>query len=116
MTPGRAAGRAGGDTRVRFAGIFPGDYEPNPLTRLLAQRRAAGTPLIDLTERHPAVHALSPDPLCLAPALASGLRRDRPEPRGAPAAREAVACYYRGFAAGIAHLVGALYEHSGDAV
>lgn len=75
--------------------MFPGDYEPNPLTRLLAQQRAAGTPLIDLTESNPAVHGLSPDPLCLAPALASGLRRYRPESRGARAAREAVACYYR---------------------
>ena len=75
--------------------MFPGDYEPNPLTRLLARQRAAGTPLIDLTESNPAVHGLSPDPLCLAPATASGLRRYRPEPRGAPAAREAVAGYYR---------------------
>jgi len=75
--------------------MFPGGYEPNPLTRLLAQRRAAGGPLIDLTESNPAVHGLSPDPMCLAPALTSGLRRYRPEPRGAPAAREAVASYYR---------------------
>ena len=75
--------------------MFPGGYEPNPLTRLLAQQRAAGSRLIDLTESNPAVHGLSPDPLCLAPPLASGLRRYRPEPRGAPAAREAVARYYR---------------------
>ena len=49
--------------------MFPGGYEPNPLTQLLAQRRAAGSPLIDLTESNPAVHGLSPDPMCLAPAL-----------------------------------------------
>ena len=95
MTPGRAAGRAGGVTRVGFAGMFPGAYEPNPLTRLLAQRRAAGTPLIDLTESNPAAQGLSPDPLRLAPAIAARLRHYRPEPRGAPAAREAVAGYYR---------------------
>ena len=95
MTPRRAAGRAGSDTRVRFAGMFPGGYEPNPLTRLLAQHRAAGRPLIDLTESNPAAHGLSPDPLCLAPTITSGLRRYRPEPRGARAAREAVAGYYR---------------------
>lgn len=95
MSPGPAAGRAGGVTAIRFAGMFPGDYEPNPLTRLLAQHRAAGRPLIDLTESNPAAHGLSPDPLCLAPAIASGLRRYRPEPRGARAAREAVAGYYR---------------------
>ena len=95
MSPGGAADRAGGVTRVRFAGMLPGDYEPNPLTRLLAQHRAAGTSLIDLTESNPAVHGLSPDPVCLAPAIASGLRRYGPEPRGAPAAREAVAGYYR---------------------
>ena len=29
--------------------MFPGGYEPNPLTRLLAQQRAAGSRLIDLT-------------------------------------------------------------------
>ena len=108
--------------------MFPGDYEPNALTRLLARQRAAGTPLIDLTESNPAVHGLSPDPLCLAPATASGLRRYRPEPRGAPAAREAVAGYYRErgistltapeeFAAGIARLVAALQDqHPGAAV
>ena len=95
MSPGRTASQARGTARVRFAGTFPGDYEPNPLTRLLAARRAAGAPLIDLTESNPAVHGLSPDPMRLAPGITSGLGCYRPEPRGAPGAREAVAVYYR---------------------
>ena len=96
MSP-RPAG--GSDARspapVRFAAALPADYEPNVLTRLLAQRRAAGTPIIDLTASNPAAHGLSPDPVRLAPALTAGARDYRPDPRGAAAAREAVAIYYR---------------------
>ena len=78
-----------------FADTFPDHYEPNELTRLVAARRAAGRPVIDLTESNPAVLGLSPDPVRLAPALSAGSRGYRPEPCGAAAAREAVAGCYR---------------------
>ena len=78
-----------------FADTFPDRYEPNELTRLVAARRAAGQPVIDLTESNPAALGLSPDPLSLAPGLNAGARGYRPEPCGAAAAREAVAACYR---------------------
>ena len=78
-----------------FAATFPDRYEPNELTRLIAARRDAGQPVIDLTESNPAALGLSPDPLSLAPGLSAGARGYRPEPRGAAAAREAVAACYR---------------------
>ena len=43
-----------------FADTFPDRYEPNELTRLVAARRAAGQPVIDLTESNPATLGLSP--------------------------------------------------------
>jgi hypothetical protein len=78
-----------------FADIFPDRYEPNELTRLVAEQRAAGQRMIDLTESNPAAVGLSPDPVRLAPALSAGANGYRPQPCGAPEARAAVAACYR---------------------
>ena len=90
-----------------FAETLPADYRPNAITRLVAARRGAGQPVIDLTASNPAALGLSPDPVRLAPALAAGAQGYQPDPRGAPAAREAVAGYYRerSLTAGAARIV-----------
>jgi len=86
MTPG---------PRPRFSSRLAGDLESNPLTSLLAARRAAGQPVTDLTGTNPTRVGLGPDPdalrSILAAADASGYT---PDPAGARHAREAVASYY----------------------
>lgn len=70
------------------------DVHTNPISRLLAQKRAAGIPILDLTESNPTHAGLDYPPGLLAPlADARGLRYD-PDPRGLRTAREAVAAYY----------------------
>jgi alanine-synthesizing transaminase len=73
----------------------PGEGTPNAWSRLLAERRAAGAALIDLTEANPTRVGLSgagPAELDALGRAATG--RYEPDPRGARAAREAVAGYY----------------------
>ena len=75
---------------------LPHDRTPNAWSRLLDERRAAGARLIDLSEANPTRVGLggaTPDALA-ALAAPEGARYE-PDPRGAPAAREAVAGYYR---------------------
>jgi hypothetical protein len=81
---------------------LPRDAAPNPWSRLLAERRAAGATLIDLTEANPTRVGLPGAGAQELAALATpGAGRYEPDPRGALAAREAVAGYYaaRGLAA-----------------
>ena len=71
--------------RTRF------DLRPNALAARLAERRAAGAQLIDLTQSNPTRAGLAGAPLLLAPlADAAALRYD-PVPFGLPEARAAVA-------------------------
>lgn len=82
--------------------------EPNPWALRLAERRAAGVPLLDLTEANPTRVGLggarAGDLAALA--AAPGLEY-RPDPRGSLAARRAVADYLRarGAAVGPEHVV-----------
>jgi aspartate/methionine/tyrosine aminotransferase len=74
---------------------LPRDDAPNAWSRLLAERRAAGARLIDLTDANPTRVGLSgvaaPDLEAFATPEAA---RYEPDPRGLPAAREAIAEYY----------------------
>ncbi len=75
---------------------LPRDASPNAWSRLLAERRAAGATLIDLTEANPTRVGLSGVGAAELSALAAPeSERYEPDPRGSQAAREAVAGYYR---------------------
>jgi alanine-synthesizing transaminase len=71
------------------------DLRPNPLTKLLEQKRASGAPIIDLTESNP-THAgftYPTDEILSALADPRALSYD-PSPRGLLSAREAIAAVY----------------------
>jgi aspartate/methionine/tyrosine aminotransferase len=70
------------------------DAHANPLSRLCAEKRAAESKILDLTESNP-THAEIHYPSNLLDSLgkAEGLRYD-PDPKGSLAARRAVADYY----------------------
>jgi aspartate/methionine/tyrosine aminotransferase len=70
------------------------DQLPNPISRLVAQKRASDIPILDLTESNPTHAGLAYPPDLLAPLADSLALRYDPDPRGIPAAREAVADYY----------------------
>jgi hypothetical protein len=78
-----------------FAARIDADLTPNPLTRAIEQRRARGAPLLDLTASNPTRAGFTYPEAEILAALASpaALRYD-PDPRGLPAAREAIAGYY----------------------
>ena len=79
----------------------PRDYTPNPLAALLEEKRAAGRPILDLTDTNPTragLPALSAEGRA-ALAGAEGARYE-PDPRGRREAREAIAAYYAGRGAG----------------
>ena len=71
--------------RTRF------DLRPNRLAARLAERRAAGAPLIDLTQSNPTRAGLLADGALLAPLASDAARRYDPVPFGLPEARAAVA-------------------------
>jgi aspartate/methionine/tyrosine aminotransferase len=80
---------------VVFSSRLPWEAPPNPLYDLLAQKRAQGVEILDLTESNPTRAGFAYD----APALLAGLADPaglvyEPSPRGLPAARAAVAAYY----------------------
>jgi alanine-synthesizing transaminase len=91
-----------------LSGRLPHDLEPNAWARLLDERRAAGAPLLDLSETNPTRVGLggagTEELAALAQAAAA---RYEPDPRGSRAAREAVAGYYaaRGQSADPGHVV-----------
>ena len=70
------------------------DAAPNPLSEAVARRRAAGLPVLDLTESNPTRAGLDYPPDLLTPlADPRGLSYD-PHPAGLLTAREAVSAYY----------------------
>lgn len=71
------------------------DLRPNDLSRAVADRRARGEEILDLTESNPTRCGLGPSPGALREAFAvRGIERYDPDPFGLRSAREAVASYY----------------------
>ncbi len=79
---------------VTFSRRVPEDLAPNRLARALAAHRAAGWPLIDLTETNPTRVGLAHAAEVLAALAAPDAVRYEPEPFGLLAARCAVAGEY----------------------
>jgi hypothetical protein len=78
-----------------FSSRFHWSFQTNRLTELLAAKRRAGAPVLDLTESNPTRAGLDyPAGLLRAFDNPDALRYD-PAPAGSPAARAAAAAYYR---------------------
>jgi aspartate/methionine/tyrosine aminotransferase len=73
---------------------LPPDLSPNAVSRAVAARRAAGAPLIDLTESNPTRVGISYPPDLLAPLADPAALVYDPQPLGLPTARAAVAREY----------------------
>jgi alanine-synthesizing transaminase len=74
-----------------FSRRLPWDLDPNPLSTLLAEKRAANAPVLDLTNANPTRAAIDYPRDLLAPlADPAGLRYD-PHPLGIESARRAIA-------------------------
>lgn len=87
----------------RFSGRLDWEAKPNRLAELLAKKRAAGAPILDLTESNPTRAGIAYDGEAIRQALAGEqVLRYEPHPAGREEAREAVAAYYaeRGFSIG----------------
>src|SRR5882724_6239272 len=70
---------------------------PNPLAKLLAQKRASGAAILDLTESNPTATGFSYPENSILNALADPRSLCyEPAPAGIPAARVAVSSYYSG--------------------
>ncbi len=77
-----------------FSSRFHWDLRPNPLTRLLREKRASGAAILDLTESNPTRAGLRyPREIMEALADPRALTYD-PQPAGSLEAREAVCRYY----------------------
>ncbi len=75
---------------------FPSDLSPNPLAALLAQKRALGIDVLDLTESNPTLAGFHYPEDQITRALSSpAILRYEPHPRGAFETRMAVAEYFR---------------------
>jgi alanine-synthesizing transaminase len=77
-----------------FSSRFDWDFRPNPLTRLLAEKRRQGARVLDLTESNPTRAGFLYPPDMLRGLDQPRALRYEPEPAGAREAREAVAGYY----------------------
>jgi alanine-synthesizing transaminase len=78
-----------------FSSRFYWDFQPNRLTQLLAEKRRAGVPVLDLTESNP-THAGLLYPREMMRAFDSIQAFDyQPAPGGSREAREAVSAYYQ---------------------
>jgi alanine-synthesizing transaminase len=78
-----------------FSSRLHWDLAPNRLTQLLDEKRAAGTPILDLTESNPTAAGFAYPSDAILSALADPrLLRYEPAAAGMPAARAAVSEYY----------------------
>ncbi|MCJ7830752.1 MAG: pyridoxal phosphate-dependent aminotransferase [Desulfobacterales bacterium] len=81
---------------MTFSARFNWDISPNRLSRILAAKKTAGVPVLDLTESNPTRAGFDYDaPRILAALARPASMRYSPAPRGLVAAREAIADYYR---------------------
>jgi len=79
----------------RTLGRLPSTLDANPWAARVAARRAAGGTLLDLTISNPTQVGLTlAGPETLSALAHPRAAEDRPDPRGLPSAREAVAAYY----------------------
>ncbi|MDR2430209.1 MAG: pyridoxal phosphate-dependent aminotransferase [Puniceicoccales bacterium] len=86
-----------------FTQRFVWTLENNALAQALSERRAAGAPVIDLTESNPARVGFAWEPEVLGAMMASASNcHHEADPRGLPLARRAVADYYRGHGVAVA--------------
>lgn len=77
---------------MTFSSRLPAALTPNPYSQLLAAKRAAGQPLIDLTISNPTDAGLSLHPEILLDSLQNpAISRYQPDPRGLPQSRQALA-------------------------
>lgn len=90
-----------------FSKRAPGDFAENELSRRVAAARRTGKRLLDLTESNPTRSGFLAPPSLLACLSDPEGARYAPDPRGLPAAREAVARDYeaRGAAVDASHIV-----------
>ena len=80
-----------------FSSRLGWNLAPNPLARLLQEKRAAGAAILDLTESNPTAAGFTYPEAEILGALADPRSlRYEPAPAGIPAAREAVSRYYAG--------------------
>jgi aspartate/methionine/tyrosine aminotransferase len=77
-----------------FSRRTPGDLQPNRLASALAARRRRGAEILDLTESNPTAVGIPYPQDILAPLADASARLYQPSPKGALAAREAVAADY----------------------
>ncbi len=77
-----------------FSSRLPPSFEPNQLTRALAEARASGRPLLDLTQSNPTTAGFEGPRDLLEPLASPPSRRYAPAPLGTREAREAVAADY----------------------
>ena len=80
---------------MRRSSRLPDRFEPNALSRLLAERRATGQPVLDLTLSNPTVCDFAyPGPEIRAALSGPSVLRYEPEARGSSVARQAIASYH----------------------
>src|SRR5215510_12773771 len=89
-------GHAGAGWRSMTSTRIPDDFTPNRWAALLAERRASGRALLDLTDTNPTRTGLGVPDADLKDALLRGatLSRYEPDPHGSAEARRAIAGYY----------------------
>jgi aspartate/methionine/tyrosine aminotransferase len=78
-----------------FSSRFHWDFQQNRLTQLLAEKRRAGAPILDLTESNPTHAGLAYPPETMRAFDNPRALDYQPTPAGSLEAREAVADYYR---------------------
>jgi len=82
---------------MRFSSRVRSELAPNDFFRAVEQLRSSGSPVWDLTVSNPTAAGLEYPLDEIRSALGDAARHSyQPDPRGLPAAREAVAGYYRG--------------------
>ena len=78
-----------------FSSRLPWDLAPNPIARLLEEKRRAGAPVLDLTESNPTRAGFSyPGGEILSALGDPRILRYDPAPRGLDSARQAISQYY----------------------